>query len=500
MRALRLVPRTPRLTAAVAAAAALLTLIALLPEGDLAVESSGLQVAIDTAVSVIALLAASLLAGRFRETRELGDLLLVAAFLVLLLANLFFSTVPALGGDSTDRFSTWSAAGGRLFGSVLLAGAAFCPRRGLRQPGRAPAITLAGAVALLAAIGVAVSLLGDALPVGVRHDSATPGIGLVASPALLASQMFSAVVLGAAAIGFLRRALRTDDQLMHWIAAATVLAAFSRLNYFILPYLYGDWVSLGDVFRAASYLFLLFGAMTEMGVYRQQAAEAAQAEERERIARDLHDGLAQDLAFVSGRLRELAGRPELEGRRDRELFMMLSSAAQRALDESRVAVSSLASPLAVPLPQAIEHSAEEVAAREGGRVLVETEPGLEVTPVAKQAMLRIVREAVANAIRHGESTTVEVRLVADHGLLLEVKDDGMGFETGRSGGLGLDAMRQRAAGCGGEAKIESIPGNGTVVSVQLPPEAVAGPQGKGARPREAASPKKESESAPAFKS
>src|SRR5829696_2364789 len=495
----RLAPRTPRLMVAVAAVAAALTaLAALVPPAQLAIESAGLQVAIDTAVSVIALLAASLLLGRFRESRELGDLLLVAAFLVLLLANVCFSTVPGLFGTPVDKFSTWASAGGRLTGSFLLAAAAFGPPRRVADPERAMVTTLAGVVALLAVLGVAVGLLGDSLPIGVRDESTAHGMRLVASPALLASELFSGALFGAAAVGFVRRALRTEDELMHWIAAAATLAAFSRVNYFFLPSLYGDWISVGDLLRAGSYLFLLFGALAEIGVYRRQAAEAAQAEERERIARDLHDGLAQDLAFVAGRLRDLAGRPELEGRRDRALMTMLSSAAQRALDESRVAVSALASPLAAPLPQAIEHSAEEVAAREGGRVLVETEPGLEVSPEAKQAMLRIVREAVANAIRHGESNTVEVRLVADHGLLLEVKDDGMGFETGRSGGLGLDAMRQRAAGCGGEAKIESIPGNGTGVSVHLPPTEVGGRAGQGPRAREDASGKHGGESPRAF--
>jgi len=499
MRNLRLIPRSPALITTVAVVAALLTLVGLLiPKPEVDVEGPDFQVAIDTAVSVIALLAASLLFGRFRDTQDLDDLLLVAAFLVLLLANLSFSTIPSLAGVFDEDFPTWASTGGRLAGSLLLAIAAFWPPRRVANAGRAMAIALGGAVGVLAATGIAVGLAGGILPPGVRLDPSAPGVGLVASPALLAAQLISAVVLAAAAGGFARRALRGGDQLMHWIAATVLLAAFSRLNYFLFPSIYGDWVTLGDAFRAGAYILLLIGALAEIGVYRRQAAEAAQAEERERIARDLHDGLAQDLAFVAGRLRDLAGRPELEGRRDRALMTMLSSAAQRALDESRVAVSALASPLAAPLPQAIEHSAEEVAAREGGRVLVETEPGLEVSPEAKQAMLRIVREAVANAIRHGESNTVEVRLVADDGLLLEVKDNGMGFETGRAGGLGLETMRQRAAGCGGKAKIVSKPGDGTVVSVHLPPTEVGGRAGQGPRAREDASAKHGGESPRAF--
>jgi signal transduction histidine kinase len=461
----------PRLLVAVSVAAATLTiLIGILPAGELAGHSPALHLAIDTAVSVIALVAGWLLLARFRESRTLGDLLLVSAFLLLLGANLCFSSIPALFGYPHGNFATWASAAGRLSGALALAAAAFWPPRDLASPRRAIVFAGTGCFALLAAIGVAVALLGDVLPAGVRAPAAggaINGSALVANNFLVAVQLFAAFVLGSATIGFERRALRTGDQLMHWIAMACVLAGFARLNYFLAPSLYTDWVSLGDFLRASAYVCLLFGGLAEIS---RRAAAAAKVEERDAIARDLHDGLAQDLAFVAGRLRELATKAEFGRQRDRELFALLSSAASRALDESRVAVWSLASPDA-PIEAAVEHTAEEVATREGGSVLVEAEAGLKASQAHKHAILCIVREAVTNAIRHGKPGRVEVRLIEDGGLLLEVKDNGKGFDGGRAGGFGLTTIHQRVAAFSGNANVTSTPGRGTILTVRLPAEA-----------------------------
>jgi signal transduction histidine kinase len=314
----------------------------------------------------------------------------------------------------------------------------------------------------------AIALLGPSSPPLQVIDNPSG-----ASVGLRALQVVAALLLGAAAVGFLRRGNRSGDQLLHWLAATLVLAAFARLNYFLTPSLYAHSLSLGDVLRAASFVCLLIGGLAEIGVYRRQAAAAAQAEERERIARDLHDGLAQDLAFVAGRLRDLAARPNGLAAGHSEMLTMLSSAARRALDESRVAVSTLAAPRS-PLSAAVEQAAEEVATREGGKLVLETASNVEAFPATKQALLRIVREAVGNAFRHGDPTTVYVTFEAtDDGVALEVRDDGRGFTEGRAGGLGLDSMRQRARECGGQAVVDSTPGEGTLVAVRLPSDRIS---------------------------
>jgi signal transduction histidine kinase len=462
---------SPRLPLTVIAAAAVVSaLVIVLPPGEVAGQSAALHVAIDTAVSVIALVAGALLVNRFWESRALGDLLLVTAFLLLLVVNLCFSSLPALLGYSQSGFAVWSSAAGRLTGALALAAAAIWPPQQVESRSRAILVSVAGGILLLGAIALVVTLLGDRLAMAVRPSaSAVGGNGpeLVVNHLLLAVQLFAAFVLGAATVGFERRAVRTDDQLMHWIAATCVLFAFASLNYFLFPSLYTNWVSIGDALRICAYLCLLLGGLGEIGVYRRRAAVAAKAEERDSIARDLHDGLAQDLAFVAGRLRELAARAESDDRGDKALLTMLASAARRALDESRVAVMSLASP-ETPVQIAVEQTAEEVAGREGGMVLVEAEPELPVSQARKHALLCIVRESVTNALRHGRASRVDVRLVGGNGILLEVQDNGQGFEVGRPGGFGLKTIQRRATVCGGHADIVSRPGEGTVVRVHIP--------------------------------
>jgi hypothetical protein len=105
--------------------------------------------------------------------------------------------------------------------------------------------------------------------------------------------------------GFVNRAERTGEALLAWVAAALVLAALSRLNYFLFPSLYSEFVYTGDFFRIAFYLALLAGVSREIASYQRRLAETAIFQERRRLARDLHDGLAQELAYIAVQSRQL---------------------------------------------------------------------------------------------------------------------------------------------------------------------------------------------------
>jgi signal transduction histidine kinase len=289
-----------------AVGAALATLvISVLPSVDFAYSSRPLHVAIETAASIIGLLAAYLLLGRFRRSGSLSDLLLVGAFVLLAATNLCFSTLPSLSGGPPGRFETWSPVAGRLLGALAMAAAAVAPTRRLRAPRRDLLITLGACGAALAVIAGGVALLGERLPVGIDPQISPEGSErprIVGNAALLTVQVVGMLLFAAAAVGFATRATRTADALMGWIAAGSVLAAFARLNYFLFPSLYSDWVYTGDFLRLAFYLVLLVGALREIRAYQEQLAVAATLEERHRIARDLHDGLAQELAFMSGQV------------------------------------------------------------------------------------------------------------------------------------------------------------------------------------------------------
>jgi signal transduction histidine kinase len=218
------------------------------------------------------------------------------------------------------------------------------------------------------------------------------------------------------------------------------------------------------VLRAASYLLLLVGAVREVNRYSQTLADAAVLAERQRLARDLHDGVAQELTFIWSQLQKLERTPE-----DASLRGALQSASARAIDEARRAIAALTRPVDEPLSQSQVQAAEEVANRYGSRVQVEISD-VPVDPERREAIIRIVREAVGNAARHAGEGLVWVRLKAgSEGLRLEVTDDGVGFDPAvvgaRSSGYGLTTMRQRAEETGGAFDIRSRPGVGTVVSV-----------------------------------
>ncbi len=118
-------------------------------------------------------------------------------------------------------------------------------------------------------------------------------------------------------------------------------------------------------------------------------------EERRRIARELHDGLAQELAFISTQSRLL---------RPAALEQSLTSAADRALDESRRAIDALTRPLGEPVDVVVAKAAEEVATRVGARLTLDLQPGIATTHETREALRRIVREATVNATEHGHAT------------------------------------------------------------------------------------------------
>jgi signal transduction histidine kinase len=191
-------------------------------------------------------------------------------------------------------------------------------------------------------------------------------------------------------------------------------------------------------------------------VGRRLSARAAVRAERLRIARDLHDGVAQELAFIALQARESDQR--------------LATAADRALAELRRAVYDLAENCEEPLGITLSRTAEELAGRSGARLVMQVDGDVQASPAERAAILRILREAVWNGVRHGGATAFEVELRGGAGLRLRVADNGTGFDpqVTRRGGLGLASMKERARALGGEIGIRSLPGRGCELEVSLP--------------------------------
>ena len=152
----------------------------------------------------------------------------------------------------------------------------------------------------------------------------------------------------------------------------------------------------------------------------------------------------------------------------------IGAAAERALDESRRAIAALTQPPDEYFDRALAQAAFEVANRVGTRLALELDPGVRVPARTQEQLIRIVREAVTNAARHGRAETVTVALTNGDGLTLLIADDGLGFEPDATNGLGfgLVSMTERARALGGELRVVSAPAGGTAVRVVLPQAAL----------------------------
>jgi signal transduction histidine kinase len=452
----------------IAALSATITVVFSVTRVDLAGFSPDGHVAFETGAVFVSLLIAFIAGGRFFQTGSVSDLLLACALAVLGIANLIFSVVPLAAEAGVTHWSTWAPLAGRLLGTFGFAAAAVAADASLRNRrqaiGRATAVS-AGAVVL---IGVLFAVFAPKLPVGIDPDLSPTSHGhplVVGNGTLLTLQLVGAVFFAFAAVGFYARANRTADRLMGWMAIACVLATFGNVNLFLFPSLYSHYLYIGDYFRIAFYLVLLGGAVSEIQRYQRGLTRTAALEERRRLARELHDGLAQELAFIATQTRWLSRRLGEEKTVDQ-----LVVAAERALDESRSAISALTRPIDEPLDTALAQAAEEVASRVGVRLRLDLVEGIEVAPGTRETLVRIVREAVSNTARHGHASVVTIELSNSDGVALRVGDDGVGFDPAArdGGGFGLTSMRERARALGAEFRVSSSPGQGTEIEVLLP--------------------------------
>jgi signal transduction histidine kinase len=199
---------------------------------------------------------------------------------------------------------------------------------------------------------------------------------------------------------------------------------------------------------------------------------ATREEERRRLRRDLHDGLGAQLAGLNvqtGTLRRLI--PSDPGAAD-ELVVELREELRGAISDIRRLVYDLRPPALddLGLVEAMRQLAERYDSKDSTlRVVVEAPEDLPDLPAAVEvAVYRITQEALTNVARHARATTCAVRLAVNDDVTLEIVDDGVGIPSGRSAGVGLSSLRERAEELGGRCRAEPAPEGGTRVLARLP--------------------------------
>ena len=226
-------------------------------------------------------------------------------------------------------------------------------------------------------------------------------------------------------------------------------------------------------------------AMSENAELQQrlvtQAREAGVAEERRRMAREIHDTIAQGLAGIVTQLQAA----QRAGEQPASAAARVSAAidlARSSLSEARRSVQALApEPLAgARLPDAVQEVADRWTTLHGVPVTVATTGNARpMRPELEVALLRTAQEALANVAKHAHANRVGLTLSnMEDQVTLDVRDDGVGFATVNGGGpmrphddgggFGLTAMRQRVEGVAGRLAIESEPDSGTAISASVP--------------------------------
>lgn len=427
--------------------------------------SPSLHLVVDSVDSCVALLVGYLLAGRFIRRRRFQDLLLAQGLVLLAVAGAGLSWMTDwLSQDQDGTIDVWLPLTLRLAGALLVTSAALVsPER--KAPFMSAWWVLTGPLAVAALAFSAMWAVRFQLPLALRGtldvSAAQPSL-ISVHPLFLIAQGTAALCFFVASVAFTVRAAERSDPLLRWLGAACALAGFARVNYSLFPSLYTDWFYTGDLLRTGFYLLLLVGASLEIRQYWDAHSRLAVLEDRRRLARELHDGVIQELALV--RTEGYSLPPSLPARGQ------ILTACDRALDEARAAVHALGRPGDEPLGVVVRRTVRELCHRYKVRADIDIDDSVQASRDQQHALLRIIREAAANAVHHGRPRHLSVRISREEDLrILAIHDDGTGFDvaaaTGVNAGYGLISMRERARTLPGSLEIASAPGRGSVVTV-----------------------------------
>lgn len=463
--------------------------IVLNPSLPVAARDPALATLIATLASSVGLALMQLGRTRFLVLGHRIDLFAGVAFGVLALANVIQLLGLLFGPDS------FGLRGGPplvlllyVLAPVLLVAGLFGvdvtvppPRRGAgwwRLVGLLVIAIVLSALAAGALGGMAVPLLMDAgaqavLVAGQPVQDILRG----QSPWVLLPDSLSAGLLLVAAIGYLRVARHRAEPQVGWLALALTLLFFGQAHALLFPPVTVDYVSSGDLCELAGFCVLLSSLVSNLG---DEIAHRASHEERLRLSRELHDGLAQQLALLHIRLGASLNEPCAAAAHARDMEFAARQ-VEAALLEARQAITALRvgalswDEFTGTLGSYVDEFADnhQVDVR-----LAISGAAPDVDAALQAEILRILHEAFSNALRHGGAQHIGVSLEATEGWLeLRVEDDGSGLPaettlrsraSSPSGGVGLTSMAERVQRRGGHLAVTNGSARGVSVDARLP--------------------------------
>jgi signal transduction histidine kinase len=414
-----------------------------------------LRLVLQTVVAVGGGLVALLTGARFSAEGRRSDLLLSLGFFVASASTVAFAIAPVIGERDLSRTTAWADVVGRLFAWILIAAAPFAHGR-IESHRRALGNWIVFLSVSLAVLWLLIDSIRESLPASVSADGASLPFLLTLT---FGAQAFLNLL---AAFGFGLRFRSRRQDLDSWLAYGATLMLFSALSLIFTPLLSQSEVSQGDFLRVLAY-----GVFT-VGVWRAiRHAEfgRAVADERARVAREIHDGLAQYLFAISTQATMLT-----HGGSVADLAPQIKEAAAAAQQEARFAILALSSAGgAAPFDSALQRYVEVLTADGALEVELDIDPRIRLDPDEQIELFRIVQEGLANARKHADAQRVEVTIAMREGRrYVTIVDDGTGFDGEvTAGGQGLRNIRARIASIGGGLDLRTSPGHGTALEVTL---------------------------------
>ena len=466
----------------------------------------------DVAINSLALLASGSLAAlalaRYRESGRLAGLFQSGAFLLMAWVSLVSVSIAIIKADVDfglslggvpEQLPLYISAISRLTAAatLVIGGAAAI---GLVH--RAPRVTrtLLAPIVALSAASLAAFLLRELIP---GFDSLLPPfVGPEGIQQMIDEPRFSGPVRGLSGLAFMIQAvsaglfllgalfyrrsyLRDGPVADGYLALAMLIGAFGEIHSYLYPGVYSGLVTTGEGLRLAFFAVLLLGINAELRSdlralrtayaaldrMRLTETERATLEERTRLAREIHDGLAQDLWFAKLKHERLvAFVPEEQ----KPLASEVTNALDAAIAEAKQAVMTMraSEERERPLDELLARTVDDFATRSGVRTDYSAADLPEALPARTQVeVLRILQEALTNVRKHADATVVRVSAQVDDNVFrFTVVDNGRGFrpEETSGDGLGVQGMKERARLMGGDLRVISEPSGGTSVYLSVP--------------------------------